>query len=104
MDQAIALESLEAQGRDRAWARLIPMARCLDFLPRVRVDGPVMEKIGHGRPLTGDDLDPARIPAGTSPDKADGSVCLLDDSGALAAIVIWDKDGQRYNYSCVFST
>lgn len=79
LDQAIALDALEAAG-STALERLVPMERLLPWLPGVILTSGGARRAAHGAPVGPADL------MSPPPASVSGPVRLLDPAGALVGI------------------
>ncbi len=78
LDQAVPLDTIEAEGR-AARRRLLPLSGALAHLPAVTLTGPGAERAGHGRLLTAADF---AVPPPPGP----GPCRLIGPDGRLVAI------------------
>lgn len=96
LEDAIELDALEALDKTAALQRMIPLSDCLDFMPKIKVDGTMARKIKFGQTLLKDEI-------GYSPSEPDGLIRVVDEDNMLLAIIQLSENRQAYNYSCVFS-
>ncbi|WP_300457750.1 tRNA pseudouridine(55) synthase TruB [Desulfobacula sp.] len=96
LETAIDLEALERLDKTSAEQRIVPLADCLDFMPKISVDESIAKKIQYGQRLTIDEIGPP--PAGP-----DQSIRLIDENYQLLAIIQFAENRREFNYSCVFS-
>ncbi len=96
VDQAVSLETLERMAPVDRVDRVVPMGEALNFMPSFIADLPLIETIRYGRklPLPG-------MFSGASGNQ-EPFIRILDEDGALAAILEFNKSLGQYNYCCVF--
>jgi tRNA pseudouridine55 synthase len=99
VDQAHALTTLASAEGHAMDKFVVPMADCLPFMPRVRADAELEEKIRFGRKL----FTPEIHLSETDPAKALSPVRVIGTEGHLIAVIEADKTGAAYNYCCVFT-
>lgn len=99
ISEALALEALEVMSRDEIDERILPMARCLEFLPGITAAPEIVGKIRHGQKIQPEDF-PETDPH--SPGDGEEFLKVLDDTGRLLAIVQPSGPAMPYNYCCVF--
>jgi len=97
LEDSIELSELEALDRDDAMARIIPMSKCLNFMPKIVVAGSTVKKIRFGQKLLAKEMNEPLTEPGRH-------IRIIDDNGELLAIVQLNENRQEYNYSCVFLT
>jgi tRNA pseudouridine55 synthase len=98
LDQAHDLEMLQTCDRQTAVSHLIPMAKCLCFMPLVRANAVLEEKIRYGRRLLRQD-----IVSGMDNVPKNGFLRITGSDDRLIAVVQADNNGSDYNYCCVFA-
>ncbi|MCP4114482.1 MAG: tRNA pseudouridine(55) synthase TruB [Desulfobacteraceae bacterium] len=96
VDRAIPLSDLESMDREEALLRIVPMAEVLSFMPGFEADGDMLRKIGCGQNISLE----KRIAPPTDPGAP--FVKIIGPDGALAAVVEYDFEADKYNYCCVF--
>jgi tRNA pseudouridine55 synthase len=98
LDQAITLPALEELARSKRVTQcLISMQDALPDMPELTAESGLAEKIRYGRTLTTTDV------LGAAPTcKPDSHIKILDQTGALIAIVAHGGSGDRLDYCCVF--
>ncbi|MCK5837732.1 MAG: tRNA pseudouridine(55) synthase TruB [Desulfobacula sp.] len=96
LENAIDLEALERLDKTGAEQRIVPLADCLDFMPKISVDESMAKKIQYGQKLTLDEIGPP-------PASPDQSIRLIDENYQLLAIIQFAENRREFNYSCVFS-
>lgn len=95
VEEAMDLEEFEALSTEVLSKRVIPMSQCLPFMPKMTADPRMILKIVNGQ----------KISVRAMPPPQDGfcdPIRVVDNSGALVAIVRLDEESQTYNYACVF--
>ncbi|MFH2060831.1 MAG: tRNA pseudouridine(55) synthase TruB [Pseudomonadota bacterium] len=97
LESAIELDAFENLSQPQAEQKIIPLADCLDSLPKIVADSNVAKKIGFGQQLFKEEID-------FSPQSPDQFIRVVDDKNFLLAIVQLPENSQTYNYSCVFSS
>ena len=97
LDQAVELEALQDLLPDRRG--VIPMTDCLSFMPRIKADDALAQKIGHGGKLSDQDFRSCQ----TQPFTAGSPVRVTDSQNRLIAVIEADPNGSGYNYCCVFN-
>ncbi|MCK5837243.1 MAG: tRNA pseudouridine(55) synthase TruB, partial [Desulfobacula sp.] len=95
LENAIDLEAFERLNKTMAEQRIVPLADCLDFMPKILVDESIAKKIQYGQRLTIDEM--GRFQA--DPDQ---SIRVVDENNFLLAIIQFDENSREFNYSCVF--
>ena len=98
LDQAIDLDTLRTCDPQTARTHILPMAECLCFMPLVKADIVLEEKIRYGRKLQYQDIE-----SKTDKVPADGFVRITGSDGRLIAVVQADNNKADYNYCCVFT-
>jgi len=96
IDKALSLETLKRLGSaEKAFEKMISMSEALKGFPEVVAEGDVEKRIGHGRPLSKQALDP--VDAG--PEKY---VKVVDRDRRLLAILTSCDGKETYDYESVF--
>lgn len=96
MEEAVALPVLaDAATPEARWRYVVPMAEALDGMPAFTADAGLKETIRHGREF------PAAVFADAAPGGS-GSIKVVDDDGALLAIVEGPDGLGRCRYGGVF--
>ncbi len=98
--EALSLEALEERIRSAPLQSIVlPMADALRNMPTFQADEAVLQDVAHGRPLTLDQVPACDLqPAGTH-----GPLKVVDENGALQAVIQWQPGADVYNYCCVFT-
>jgi tRNA pseudouridine55 synthase len=98
LDQAHDLDMLQTCDRQTAVSHIIPMAECLCFMPLVRANAVLEEKIRYGRRLLHQDISSRmdNVPQ-------NGCIRITGSDDRLIAVVKADNKGSDYNYCCVFA-
>ena len=101
LDQAVSLSSLEKLAASgRLPEIMISMADTLPDMQTCIADGQLVEKIRHGQMITTRDLSGNGGIEGT---RVSGpNIKVVDQTGALVAILNYQKHDRRLNYCCVF--
>jgi tRNA pseudouridine55 synthase len=101
LDQAVSLSSLEKLATSgRLPEIMISMADALPDMHTCRADGQLVEKIRHGQMITTRDLSGNDGIEGT---RISGpNIKVVDQTGALVAILNYQKHDRRLNYCYVF--
>lgn len=97
LEQAVHLDVFETLDTISAEQSIIPMADCLEFLPKIVADEPMAEKIRFGQKLLKEEI------RAVSADP-DHPIRVIDNNNTLLAIIYLNKNMQEYNYSCVFAS
>jgi tRNA pseudouridine55 synthase len=97
LEDSIELSELEALDRDDALAMIIPMSKCLKFMPKIVVTGSMVKKIRFGQKLFVKEINEPLTEPGLH-------IRIIDDNSELLAIVQLNENRREYNYSCVFLT
>lgn len=95
LEDSIELSELEALDKDDALARIIPMSKCLKFMPKIVVTGSMVKKIRFGQKLLVREINEPLTEPGLH-------IRIIDDNSELLAIVQLNENRREYNYSCVF--
>jgi hypothetical protein len=80
----------------RASERIIPMSQALRKVPEVKASPALAKRIGHGQPITKEDLGPAGDPGFPW-------VKVTDGQGTLIAVLGAEERNGTYPYACVLS-
>ena len=99
LESAMDLSMLEALDADAIEERIVSLSEALPFLPKMTARPSGVEKIKFGRPLLKNDLD-----SGQCRDIPGRTIRVVDENGALLALVEFNESGHRYDYSCVFAS
>ncbi|MFA5902312.1 MAG: tRNA pseudouridine(55) synthase TruB [Desulfobacula sp.] len=97
LENAVLLDSLQELEKPEAEKWIVPLAECLESLPKVLADQKTAEKIKFGQKLFRNDFE--RILAHPM-----SFIRITDEQNDLLAIVQPCENGQEYKYSCVFSS
>ena len=95
LEQAIQLDEMETLDRDSLYKKIIPLTRCLAFMPKVGVDASIAQRIKFGQKLKKEDMPYFSEDPGVF-------VRVVDKNDDLLAIIQLNEDSQEYNYTCVF--
>ena len=97
LGDAVSLSDLEALDRNTGLAEhIINMPAALTMMPVHYADGTLADRIRHGIRLSFSEI----CPEGES--HPAGYVKVVDEDGALAAVVRPDRSTEYYRYCCVF--
>lgn len=102
LNQALALESIEAPSQSRGWPEaLIPMAQAVAHLPTHVADRELAAALANGRRITLADIPPKpedenMLEGGGRPIK------VVDPAGQLLAVLEAPQNGIVYRYHCTF--
>ncbi len=97
LEDTIKLFELEEIDKVDALERIIPMSKCLKFMPKIEVSSSITKKIRFGQKLLVKEMEEFLTEPGHP-------IRIVDDNSELLAIVQLNENRQEYNYSCVFLT
>ncbi len=97
LEDTIKLFELEEIDKVDALERIIPMSKCLKFMPIIAVSSSITKKIRFGQKLLVKEMEELLTEPGHP-------IRIVDDNSELLAIVQLNENRQEYNYSCVFLT
>jgi tRNA pseudouridine55 synthase len=97
LEDTIELSELEAIDKNAALERIIPMSKCLKFMPKIVVNSSITKKIRYGQKLLVTEMEELLTEPGHP-------IRIVDDNSELLALVQLNENRQEYNYSCVFVT
>lgn len=97
LEDTIKLFELEEIDKVDALERIIPMSKCLKFMPKIEVSSSITKKIRFGQKLLVKEMEELLTEPGHP-------IRIVDDNSELLAIVQLNENRQEYNYSCVFLT
>ncbi|MBC8440705.1 MAG: tRNA pseudouridine(55) synthase TruB [Deltaproteobacteria bacterium] len=97
LDNAIELDALEKLDKDAVEKRIVPLSKCLEFMPLMFADRSIAQKIKFGQKLLKKEFSDI-------PEKEDQLIRVIDDKKNLLAIIQLSGNRNEYNYSCVFSS
>ncbi|MCP3875036.1 MAG: tRNA pseudouridine(55) synthase TruB [Desulfobacteraceae bacterium] len=95
LEDAIDLDVLEGFDKKAIEQRIVPLSECLEFMPEILVDDPIIQRVKFGQKLKKDDIGPSEASPGQS-------IKVIDKNNDLLAIIQLSENRQDYNYSCVF--
>ncbi len=95
IEDAISLDAFEQLDKPSAEQKIIPLSRCLDFMPKVVVGEDLVKKIKHGQQLFIEEV-------GAFGNDLKQQICVTDKNNEALAIIQQDETLDQYNYSCVF--
>ena len=129
LKDAVSFQELEKLNKEELEKRILPIAKCIEFIPAIYADQKTSEKIKYGKKLLKADFQAFSKPSGSKPSgskppglKHSGSthsgLSKQSDSGYsgplirvmdsrnenVLALVQEGKSGEEYIYSCVFAT
>ncbi len=97
LEDTIKLFELEEIDKVDALEKIIPMSKCLKFMPKIEVSSSITKKIRFGQKLLVKEMEEFLTEPGHP-------IRIVDDNSELLAIVQLNENRQEYNYSCVFLT
>ena len=97
LDNAIELDALERLDKDAVEQRIVPLSKCLEFMPQMVANKSIAQKIQFGQKLLKKEFSDIL-------EKKGQLIRVIDDKNNLLAIVQLNENKEEYNYSCVFSS
>ncbi len=97
LDNAIELDALESLDKNAVEQRIVPLSKCLEFMPQMLASKSIAQKIQFGQKLLKKEFSDI-------PEKKGQLIRVIDDKNNLLAIIQLNENREEYNYSCVFSS
>jgi tRNA pseudouridine55 synthase len=99
LNMALELGELEKMAPQEIEPHILSMSDCLAFLPSIQADPLLKKKISYGQKLGLEEIASLLSPnLGPAP-----FIKVVDTSDRLLALIEPDKEGDFYNYCCVFT-
>jgi tRNA pseudouridine55 synthase len=100
LDAALSLDQLQAAvSENRLAPHLIPAAQALENWPRFVADKRLLAKVGHGQPVTLEDVGPME----PMPREAGEPILVMSADDRLMAVLGFQPDTEKLSYHCVFT-
>lgn len=100
LDAALSLDRLEAAvSENRLEPHLIPVAQALENWPRFVADKRLLAKVGHGQPVTLEDVGPIE----PTPREAGEPILVMSADDRLMAVLGFQPNTDKLSYHCVFT-
>lgn len=100
LDVALSLDQLGAAvSQGRLESHVIPAAQALDSWPKFVADERLLAKVGHGQPVTLEDVGPI-VP---TPRQAGDPILVMSADDRLMAVLGFQPHTDKLSYHCVFT-
>jgi tRNA pseudouridine55 synthase len=100
LEAALSLDQLQAAvSENRLAPHLIPAAQALENWPRFVADKRLLAKVGHGQPVTLEDVGPME----PMPREAGEPILVMSADDRLMAVLGFQPDTEKLSYHCVFT-